>query len=44
MKKYTSPVAEVEIFEAADIITSSFVTMSWSDFVAWSDVDDESGL
>ena len=44
MKKYTSPVAEVEIFESADIITASFVIMSWNDFVKWSDVDDESGL
>ena len=44
MKKYTSPMAEIVAIEIADIITSSFITLSWGDFKNTSDVDNESGL
>ncbi len=45
MKKYTSPFANVVLLETADVISSSgFVLLSWSDFMAKSDVDDGSGL
>lgn len=44
MKKYTSPMAESVVIEAADIITSSFITLSWGDFKKTSDIDEESGL
>ncbi len=43
MKKYTSPMASAVDFETADIITASFISITWEDFKK-SDVDDESDL
>lgn len=44
MKVYTAPILSVIMLETADIITSSFLSLSWDDFKNTSDVDNDSGL